>query len=146
MSEEDTGTAFRSARNIWQQRAASTSGSGKISPPKFRTRDSAKSSNQPPLSPSSRKEGIDPFQAYGITFNADHDGLSANGTLTIKRLIPGGSADLAGVIFPGDTLIEVEGADVLGSKFNKKCPSRAHQLYTSQIFPFIHPSPLFFTL
>lgn len=112
MSEEDTSNAFRSARSLWQQRTAS-SGSGKISPPKFRTRDSSKT-NQPPLSPSSRNQGIDPFQSYGIIFNAEHEGLSANGTLTIKRLIPGGSADLAGVIFPGDTLYEVEGANVLG--------------------------------
>jgi hypothetical protein len=114
MTEEDTGNAFRSARSMWQQRAASSEGSGKKSP-RFRTRDGSKSNNQPPLSPSSRKEGIDPFHAYGIVFNAEHEGLSANGTLTIKRLIPGGSADLAGVIFPGDTLNEVEGSNVLGS-------------------------------
>ena len=123
MSEEDTGNAFRSARSIWQQLAASSGGSGKISPPKFRTRDNSRSNSQPPLSPSSRKDGYDPFQAYGIIFNAEHEGLSANGTLTIKRLIPGGSADLAGVIFPGDTLNEVEGANVLGLGSIRACTS-----------------------
>ena len=107
--EEDASLAFQSARNIWKQR---TQGSDPhTSPPKSRVRDIVKC-NQPPLSPSSRgMEAIDPFQAYGVVFNSDTGGAAMT-ALTVKKLIPGSSADLAGVLFPGDTLHELEGMNV----------------------------------
>ena len=113
MSEADSSNTFHSARNLWQQRATSGGNAGPSQ--KVRNRENLKINNStPPLSPSSRKDVHDPFQIYGISFNAECDGLNSSGVLTIRKLIPGGSADLAGGIFPGDVLNDVNGVDVYG--------------------------------
>mmetsp|Transcript_10631 Transcript_10631/g.25044 ORF Transcript_10631/g.25044 Transcript_10631/m.25044 type:complete len:155 (+) Transcript_10631:210-674(+) len=112
------GPGVRSLRSMWQERAKAsengTPGKGDAVTPK-RDIQRRGSDSQPPPSPSSRANtllaeaaGSGAFAHFGISFNTD-----SFGALVIRKLTPGGPADLAGKLFPGDTLKELNGMDVV---------------------------------
>ncbi|KAJ1474777.1 hypothetical protein T484DRAFT_1910880, partial [Baffinella frigidus] len=106
---------FSSVRSMWQQRAQSGVEEKPTGRPLARVGPS-----QPPQSPSattSRPGTVDLLHSFGMSLQADY-----SGSLVIKSLVPGGPADLAGQIFPLDSLYEVNGTDVRGWTIERVAP------------------------
>ncbi|EKX43582.1 hypothetical protein GUITHDRAFT_110387 [Guillardia theta CCMP2712] len=104
---EPTGVlaSFRSIRKIWEERDSKKDG----------TKEAVTKTNPqlPPPSPSSKSHqdpSADPFHLYGFSLQEEAGSGSTN--IQIKKVARGGMADLAGVIFPGDKVLEVNGIDV----------------------------------
>eukprot|EP00960_Hanusia_phi_P037035 752665-Hanusia_phi.AAC.2 len=98
-------SSFRSIRKIWEERDIQKS---------EKKEATAKASTQlPPPSPSSKSHqdpSSDPFHVYG--FSLQEETNSSATSVHIKKVTPGGMADLAGVLFPGDKVLEINGIDV----------------------------------
>ena len=131
---EPTGVlaSFRSIRKIWEERDSK----------KNETKEAVAKTNPqlPPPSPSSKSHQdhcADPFHLYG--FSLQEEAGSGTTSIQIKKVARGGMADLAGVIFPGDKVLEVNGIDIRDWPLDKVSMTRSwdpSQLKTDlQVYP-----------
>ena len=116
------GGGFSSIRNMWKskEKEVAAGAAARSSRP-----TKGIGSTAPPQSPSSRANALlsqpheavtDGFQQYGIVF------ADSSGVLSIRKVIPGSAADQTGVIFPGDSLHEVNEIEVYRWQLDRVIP------------------------